>query len=126
MRIEHIAVYVNDIEGAREFFEKYFSAKSGKLYHNRNTDFRSYFLSFDGGARLETMQRPGVESADSVPRTGYVHTAFSVGSRENVDALTQLLKSGGYEVSSGPRVTGDGYYESCVVGFENILIEITV
>lgn len=127
MRIEHVAVYVNNLEGAKAFFEKYFSARSGSLYHNQNTGFMSYFLTFDGGARLEIMQKPGTADIDSaVPHTGYMHTAFSVGSREKVDALTQWLKSDGYDVASGPRFTGDGYYESCVVGFENILIEITV
>ena len=127
MKIEHIALYVNDLDGAKVFFEKYFSARSGSLYHNQKTGFKSYFLAFDRGARLEIMQRPGVEYTDnSALRTGYIHTAFSVGSREKVDALTDMLKSDGYEVSGGPRITGDGYYESCVVGFENILIEITV
>lgn len=127
MRIEHIAVYVNDLEGAKSFFEKYFSARPGSLYHNQKTGLRSYFLTFDGGARMEIMQKPGTAVIDNaLPHTGYIHTAFSVGSREKVDALTQLLKSDGYEVASGPRITGDGYYESCVVGFEKIIIEITV
>lgn len=49
MKIEHIAMYVKDLEKAREFFEKYFSAKSNNLYHNKKTNFKSYFLSFDDG-----------------------------------------------------------------------------
>ena len=127
MKIEHIALYVNDLDGAKVFFEKYFSARSGSLYHNQKTGFKSYFLAFDRGARLEIMQRPGVEYTDnSALRTGYIHTAFSVGSREAVDALTERLRADGFKVASGPRTTGDGYYESAVVGCENILIEITV
>ena len=127
MRIEHVALYVSDLEGARAFFEKYFSAVSGNPYHNSKTGFRSYFLTFDGGTRLELMQKPEIAAIDNtIPHTGYIHTAFSVGSRERVDELTRLLQSDGYEVTSGPRTTGDGYYESCVAGFENILIEITV
>lgn len=59
-------------------------------------------------------------------RTGLIHIAFSVGSKEKVDALTVELKAAGYEVVSGPRTTGDGYYESCVVAFEENQIEITV
>ena len=59
-------------------------------------------------------------------RTGYAHIAFSVGSKENVDALTERLKGVGYEVVSGPRTTGDGYYESCIIAIENNQIEITV
>ncbi len=127
MKIDHIAVYVNDLEGCRVFFEKYFCASAGRMYHNPTTDFRSYFLSFDGGARLEIMQRPDVPDIPGLQlHTGYIHTAFGVGSMENVDALTERLRADGYAVTSNPRTTGDGYYESCVVGFENILIEITV
>lgn len=62
----------------------------------------------------------------NLSRTGYIHLAFSVGSKEAVDELTQKIKSDGYNVVSGPRITGDGYYESCVVGIEENQIEITV
>lgn len=93
MKIEHIAMYVNDLEGAR----------------------------------LEIMQRPGMDDSEKNPfRTGFIHLAVSVGSRENVDSLTEKLRDDGYEVISGPRTTGDGYYESCVLGFEGNQIEITV
>ena len=127
MKIEHIALYVCDLEGARAFFETYFSARAGEMYRNPKTGFRSYFLTFDGGTRLEIMHRPDTAVVDNaMPHTGYIHTAFSVGSRQEVDALTERLKNDGYEIASGPRTTGDGYYESCVVGFENLLIEITV
>ena len=47
MRIEHIAMYVNDLEAARDFFVKYLGGVSNDGYHNKNTDFRSYFISFD-------------------------------------------------------------------------------
>ena len=127
MKIEHIAVYVRDLEGARDFFVRYFNADSNDLYHNPNTGFRSYFLSFDGGARLEIMSAPGLENADANSlRTGYHHLAFSVGSKEAVDDLTAQLRADGFRVISGPRTTGDGYYESCLEVFENNLIEITV
>lgn len=127
MKIEHIALYVNDLEGARKFFIKYLGAKSNEGYHNPRTDFRSYFLSFEDGARLEIMQRPEmVDMPKEAARTGYAHIAFSVGSREKVDALTAELKADGYDVVSGPRITGDGYYESCIVAMEGNQIEITV
>ena len=127
MKIEHIAMYVQDLEKAKEFFEKYFTAKSNAMYHNPNTDFKSYFLSFDDGARLEIMQKPGVEAqTENQMRTGFIHVAISVGSKEQVDKLTETLKQDGYMVTSGPRTTGDGYYESCVVAVEGNLIEITV
>ena len=127
MRIEHIALYVNDLETAKEFFIKYFGALSNDGYHNKTTDFRSYFLTFADGARLELMNRPAMEdSQKTMARTGYIHLAFSVGSKEAVDELTLRLKTDGYEVVSGPRTTGDGYYESCIIGFEGNQIEITV
>ena len=127
MKIEHIALYVNDLEEARNFFLKYLGAESNCGYHNPNTGFRSYFLTFEDGARLELMNK--LEMSDlpkDSARTGYAHIAFSVGSKEKVDSLTAELKASGYEVISGPRTTGDGYYESCIVAVENNLIEITV
>lgn len=127
MYIEHIAMYVNDLEKTRDFFVKYFHAVSNEGYHNKTTDFRSYFLSFDDGTRLEIMKKPVMEDGEKpLTRTGYIHIAFSLGSKASVDALTEELKSDGYEVISGPRTTGDGYYESCIVGVEGNQIEITV
>lgn len=127
MRIEHIAMYVNDLEKTKEFFEKYFNAKSNEVYHNKNTDFRSYFLTFDDGARLEIMNKPKMnDSEKSLVQTGFIHIAFSVGSKEKVDELTMELKKDGYNVVSGPRTTGDGYYESCIIGIEGNQIEITI
>ena len=126
MKIEHFALYVKDLEGARKFFEKYFTAKSGGLYHNETSSFKSYFLTFDGGARLEIMTRPEIQNAEKKPLcAGYAHVAFSVGSKTAVDTLTEELKADGYKVASGPRTTGDGYYESCIVGIEGNMIEIT-
>ena len=95
-------------------------------YHNMKTDFRSFFVSFEDGARLEIMTKPEIIDAEKpLNRTGYAHIAFSAGSKEKVDELTEKLKADGYEVISGPRTTGDGYYESCIVGIEGNQIEIT-
>ena len=127
IKIEHIALYVNDLEGAREFFLKYFGAASNNEYHNVKTGFRSYFLTFRDGARLEIMTRPDLTDGGALlNRFGYAHIAFSVGSKEMVDSLTRQLKEDGYPVISGPRTTGDGYYESSVLGFEGNIVEITV
>ncbi len=126
MYIEHIAMYVNDLEKTRDFFVKYFNATSNEGYHNKNTEFRSYFLSFDGGARLEIMNKPQMKDDEKVLiQTGYIHIAFSLGSKTAVDELTEKLRSDGYTVVSGPRTTGDGYYESCIIGIEGNQIEIT-
>ena len=126
-KIDHMAMYVNDLEGARDFFVTYLNGTSNELYHNPKTGFSSYFISFHDGSRLELMNKPQMEDEEkTINRTGYIHIAFSVGSKENVDLLTERLKKDGYEVLSGPRTTGDGYYESCVVVIEDNQIEITV
>ena len=126
MTIEHIALYVIDLDRARDFFITYFDGKASGEYHNPKTDFRSYFISFDDGARMELMNKPGmIDMEKPLNRTGYAHIAFSTGSKERVNGLTERLRIAGYEVVSGPRTTGDGYYESCIVGIEGNIIEIT-
>ena len=127
MKIEHIAMYVNELETARDFFVKYLGGESNDGYHNEKTGFRSLFIRFEDGARLEIMNKPSMEDIEKpVNRTGYIHIAFSVGSVEEVDRLTRQFREDGYEILSGPRTTGDGYYESCIVGIEGNQIEITV
>lgn len=127
MKIEHIALYVVDLEREKAFFEKYFEAASGKLYHNKTTGFSSYFLSFADGSRLEIMTSPAVSDDEKkMARSGFIHIAFSLGNREDVDSLTERLKNDGYIVASGPRITGDGYYESCILDAEGNQIELTV
>ncbi len=126
MYIEHVAMYVMDLEKAKDFFVRYFGAKANDMYHNRITGFRSYFLSFDDGARLEIMNKPDMHDPEKhLAETGYIHIAFRLGSKAAVDELTERMKEDGYQVISGPRTTGDGYYESCIVGIEGNQIEIT-
>ncbi|MBO4903482.1 MAG: VOC family protein [Lachnospiraceae bacterium] len=127
MQIEHIGMYVNDPERARDFFVKYLGGVSNDGYYNKNTGFRSYFISFENGARLELMNKPELcDSKKDLNRTGYAHIAFSAGTKEAVDDLTDKIREAGYDVVSGPRTTGDGYYESCIVVIEGNQIEITV
>lgn len=128
VKIEHVAIYVSDLDRAKQFFVDYLDGRPGAGYHNPKTGLRSYFISFDGGARLELMTRPGLLVRGETPpaQTGYAHVAFSVGSRQRVDALTQRLRNAGFAVVSGPRTTGDGYYESCILDLEGNQIELTV
>ncbi len=127
MRVEHIAIYVKDLDKSRTFYEKYFNAKSNELYHNKTRDFKSYFLSFESGARLELMNLPVLEDAsENIKRYGIIHIAFSVGSEQKVRDLTEEIRLAGYEIVSEPHVTGDGYYESTVKDNEGNLVEITV
>lgn len=127
MKIEHIAMYVNDLEKTKNFFITYFGAESNEMYHNLKTGFCSYFLTFDSGARLEIMSKPETKDVEKcINRTGYAHIAFALGGAEKVDHLTALLRADGYEIISEPRTTGDGYYESCILDLEGNQIELTV
>lgn len=128
MKIDHVALFCRDLEAMRQFFLDYFEAVSNEQYHNPRTGLRTYILSFpNGGARLEVMSRPDTIEADpSKPHIGFIHVSFAVGSKEAVDAKTIELRDAGYQVVSGPRTTGDGYYESCILGPEGIQIEITI
>ena len=127
MKIDHIALYVKDLEVSKSFYETYFGAKPNHLYHNPKTGLHTYFLSFDSGTRLEIMWRPNLSKRlDRVMNEGLIHFAFSVGSKEAVDTLTQKIIAAGYECFSAPRTTGDGYYESVVLDPDGNMIEITV
>ncbi len=127
MFIDHVAIYVNDLEAAKDFFIKYFSAVSGEIYRNEKTGFSSYFLGFENGAKLEIMNRPEIEKTEKpIYKSGYTHLAFSLGSKSAVDELTKKLENDGFEIISGPRITGDGFYESAFIGIEGNIIELTV
>ena len=127
MKINHVAIYVKDLEKMRKFYEKYFEAKANEKYHNKNTGLQTYFLSFPNSeARLEIMARPELlERNNKITSEGFIHLAFSIGNKENVDKLTKRLVNDGFRCLSGPRTTGDGYYESVVQDCEGNLIEIT-
>lgn len=125
--IEHTALWTPDLERSRTFYEHYFDATAGEKYVNPEKDFSSYFLTFDSGARLELMHTPALQAkAEEAPLVGYAHIAMSVGSMEDVDALTENLRDDGYPVCSGPRRTGDGYYESVVLDPDGNHLEITI
>ena len=127
MKIDHIALYVKDLEVSKSFYETYFGAKPNQLYHNPKTGLHTYFLSFDSGTRLEIMWRPYLSNRlDRVMNEGLIHFAFSVGSKEAVDVLTQKIIDEGYTCFSAPRTTGDGYYESVVLDPDGNMVEITV
>ncbi len=129
MHIEHIAIWTNDLERLRAFYETYFGAKAGPKYSNPAYKFESYFLAFDSGTLLEIMCMEGVPTTLNDPErqfTGYIHASFSVGSEAAVDALTERLRADGYRVMDDPRRMGDGYYESAVLDPDGNRLEITV
>jgi lactoylglutathione lyase len=129
MKIEHIAIWVKDLEQIKAFYQKYFGAISNEKYINKDKGYSSYFLSFDTGARLEVMHNEKIPESKDDPfeqSTGLIHFAFSTGSKEQVDELTNVLYRDGYKLIDGPRATGDGYYESAVLDPEGNRIEITI
>lgn len=127
MKIEHLAIWVSNLEKMKLFYERNFGATSGALYHNPKKEFYSYFLSFSDGPRLEIMSKRGI-SETKVDNTiiGLAHFAISVGSKERVNQLTEELRQQGYVIKGEPRTTGDGYYESVVLDPEGNEIEITI
>ncbi|WP_329470800.1 VOC family protein [Exiguobacterium sp. 9-2] len=125
MKIEHIALWVADLEGMRQFYEAHFDAKSNNRYENAVKGFSSYFLTFSSGARLELMQRTDITERTS-NALGYAHFAFSLGSKQAVDDWTARLRDAGVTHLDGPRTTGDGYYESTVADPEGNVIELTL
>jgi len=127
MKIEHIAIWVKDLEKMKVFYQDYFNMNCNTRYENKKKGFTSYFLSFEDGARIEIMHRADI--ADQIRNRGIIqgltHIAISVGSKEMVDGLTEKIRHDGYEIYGEPRTTGDGYYESVVLDPEGNLIEIT-
>lgn len=127
MRIDHIAIWTEDLEIMRDFYTQFFQMKCSDKYTNAKKGFSSYFLSFDSGARIELMHRPDILP----PRTnkdliqGWAHLSISVGSKAKVDELTEEIRNNGFTIYGEARTTGDGYYESVVLDPEGNLLEIT-
>jgi lactoylglutathione lyase len=128
MRIEHVAIWTENLESMKDFYLKYFEVRAGHKYINPKKNFQSYFLTFDSGARLELMTMPGIgrRQADYPEFMGFTHIAISLGSKEKVTALTEQLRQDGWIIAGEPRTTGDGYYESVILDPEGNRLELTV
>ncbi len=124
MKIHHIAIWVNDLERAKEFYTKYFGCVAGEKYSNPIKHFTSYFLSFADGACIELMKKPDILSPEQSEKIGYTHLAIEVGNRKDVDNLTRTLEIDGYIIAGQPRTTGDGYYESVILDPEGNRVEL--
>ncbi|MGN1408022.1 VOC family protein [Lactobacillus sp.] len=125
MRIEHVGLWVKDLEAMKDFYVKYFKATASAKYHNPKTQFTSYFLAFDDGARLELGHRPDIQEGGR-DRFGFGHLAFALGSKEEVDRFAYYMQGEGYPIQNGPRVTGDGYYEAVIYDPEGNQLELTI
>lgn len=125
MKIEHVAMWVQNLESMKDFYVKYFQGIAGPVYHNPDKGFTSYFITFKSGARLELMHNDQITVASQYHKLGFTHLAFSVGKETEVDRITRYLEDEGVRVMGKPRKTGDGYYESIILDPEGNQIEIT-
>ena len=127
MKICHVAIYTRNLIQLKNFYAGYFDGNTSELYNNKQKGFSSYFIRFESGASLELMTNSNGlrdEQKDEF-MTGYAHIAFSVGNQQAVDDLTARIRKDGYKIASEPRVTGDGYYESCILDPDGNRVEIT-
>lgn len=127
MQIAHVGIYVKDLDKVVSFYKRYFDVQVSEEYHNEETSFTSKMLSFDEGAKLEVCTRNdlNLENLTGYP-IGYRHIAISLGTKKDVDELTDRIEEDGYEHLDGPRTTGDGFYESVICDPEGNQIELTV
>jgi lactoylglutathione lyase len=123
-RLEHVALWVRDIERVAAFYARYFGARVGERYENPRKGFQSRFHAFDSGARLEVMARTDVVTRERGERLGFAHVAIAVGDEAAVDALAARCKADGVTLLDGPRRTGDGYYECVVLDPEGNRVEV--
>jgi lactoylglutathione lyase len=124
MLIDHIAIWTNQLEFMKDFYVRCFACKVSHRYENRQKRFSSYFLSFDGDARIEIMQREDITQPINGEKIGLAHFALRVESKEEVDRITASLESAGVIVAGYPRTTGDGYYESVLLDPDGNRIEL--
>lgn len=125
MKIDHIGIWVSDLELMKEFYVNYLSGIAGKKYENPAKGFESYFIRFNDCTRLELMKRSDIqEKYRGKEILGFAHVAVDVGSQTEVEHLTENLRTDGYLIISEPRTTGDGYYESVISDPEGNRIEI--
>lgn len=83
MKIEHLGLFVADLEAAKNFYSQYFGGQAGPKYHNPRTGFTSYFINLAEGARLELCHKVDLPQV-ATERLGLAYLAFSLGSKEAV------------------------------------------
>jgi lactoylglutathione lyase len=129
MTLEHVAIWTKQLDELKNYYEKHFGGTANEQYTNPETGFKSYFLDFQSGARLELMSMPGIRAnANDTVRsqhTGITHLAFGVESIDQVDQKAEALRTAGFRILRGPRRTGDGYYEFETLDPDNNRIEVT-
>ena len=129
MTLEHVAIWTDKLEELKDYYTKYFGGTSNEKYINEKKQFHSYFISFNSGARLEIMSMPNIPPNlnDNVIKQykGIIHLAFGVDTKQEVEEKASQLQEDGFKILSGPRRTGDGYYEFETLDPDNNRIEVT-
>lgn len=129
MKLEHVAIWTGDLERLKTYYQRYFGGVPNAKYTNEQKGFQSYFLTFQSGARLELMYRKDIpeNQNDTVQaqHKGIIHLAFGVDSIVKVDQKAEELRNAGFPILSGPRKTGDGYYEFETLDPDNNRIEVS-
>ena len=127
MKIAHVALWTNDLDRASDFYRDVFGAEIGEIYESERTQgFRSRFARLPEGPAIELMHLPTLAPhATNGPRVGWAHIAISLGTEDAVIAVASRMESNGTLVS-GPRWTGDGYFEAVVSDPDGNLVEVTI
>jgi lactoylglutathione lyase len=129
MTLEHVAIWTDNLEELKEYYTKYFGGISNEKYTNEKNQFQSYFLTFKSGARLEIMKMPNIPSNanDTIIKQhkGIIHLAFGVDTMKEVESKAKELQVDGFKILSGPRLTGDGYFEFETLDPDNNRLEVT-
>ncbi len=129
MTLEHVAIWTDNLEELKDYYIKYFGATANEKYTNEQSQFQSYFLTFESGARLEIMSKPGIpdnrNDRVTAQHKGIIHLAFGVNTKQEVDEKAKQLQSDGFKILRGPRKTGDGYYEFETLDPDDNRLEVT-
>ncbi|MFT3911363.1 MAG: VOC family protein [Ferruginibacter sp.] len=129
MTLEHVAIWTDNLELLKDYYVKYFGGTANQKYTNEKNQFHSYFLHFESGARLEIMSMPNIPDNNNdriiAQHKGIIHLAFGVNTITEVEEKAKQLKADGFQILSGPRKTGDGYYEFETLDPDNNRIEVT-
>lgn len=125
MRLAHVALWTRDLDGAVEFWRRYFAAAVGESYHSRRRPgFVSRFATLPGGGQIELMSGPWIADRTAQEPVGWDHVAIALGDARAVDQLAARCAADGTLVSP-PRTTGDGFYEAVLAMPDGTRVEIT-
>jgi lactoylglutathione lyase len=129
MILEHVAIWTDKLEELKDYYVKYYDGTSNSKYTNEKRQFHSYFLTFKSGARLELMTMPHIpdNTNDRIieQHKGIIHLAFGADTMQEVDEKAKQLQADGFKILSGPRKTGDDYYEFETLDPDNNRLEVT-